>query len=481
MHPSSSDRIVKLSKKKRGTHHQKNHRWESFTEKVAKLGSLDPLRKARRHDHDTEDLAATTSYFRDGLEKWCELNICEGFKRLAQDVTPMCESLPQMLYFEDKIMDLLSSHIEMKEKEYLEPLLNLLANFAHDLGTRFEKHYPRALKLIISIAGTLEDINVTEWCFTCLAFMFKYLHKLLVLDLRPTYDLMSPLLGKERQQPHIARFAAEALSFLIKKAAAPALRKQALNIIIHHTKSDLIRMGGTREYGLYHHALMTMFSEAIKISGQSIHSSGVAIVQNMFSQFEEADCLGSQSPWGDVVCGVLTSLVHHTSCDTLKDIVSAVIEYSEAVMRAFEIAPTIHNYYCLILAIRCLGVITGVRKGSRVSDWTALLKSLSQILDVFSKNADCVLTYGHDDKPWKSIVLTTTVALQYAPMEAVIPLTSRFMNALVDDPLATWFLLFSSYFAQTSTERFRNIVLPYFQRFPVTLKSHLMTQLTLIC
>jgi U3 small nucleolar RNA-associated protein 20 len=462
----STGRIVKTSKAKRGTPHQRNHRWESFAEKVAKLNSLDPLRKVRRYSLDTVDLTTTTSYFRNGLEKWRGLNICGGFTKFSQEVTPMCESLPQILHFEDKIMDLLTSYLEMKEKESAEPLLLLLADFAHDLGTRFEKHYPKAMALVISIARTAQDVDVIEWSFTCLTFMFKFLSRILVSDLRPTFDLMSPLLGKERQQPHIARFAAEAMSFLIRKAAAPAVREKALDTIIHHAKSDLVSTAGTREYGLYYHALMTMFSEAIKGSGLSIHSTGTVIIQRIFSQFEEVDFLDSyQSPWGNVIYGVLASLVHHTSSDTLKDIVAVVIEHSDVVASEFETAPTAPNYNRLVMVSRTLGVISGVRKGSRIGDWAALFKILSKILNTLTKNAECVSTYMQGDRLWQSVVLSTSIALLYAPIEAVIPTIAGCLNALVKDPLSRWFLVFCSFFTRTSTERFRSLILPYFQRF----------------
>ena len=122
-------------------------------------------------------------------------------------------------------MGLLVQYISLHEKEALEPLLDLLTAFAHDLGTRFEKHYAKSLELLIGIAGKARDVEVIEWTFGALAFLFKYLSKLLVPNLIPTYDVVCGLLGKQRHPPHIARFAAEALSFLVKKAGAPSMKR----------------------------------------------------------------------------------------------------------------------------------------------------------------------------------------------------------------------------------------------------------------
>ena len=133
MPSTSSGRITKARRNKALPTHHKNHRWESFTTKVAKLHSLDPLRKVRRHDLDAEDLSSTTSYFRNGLEKWADLNISKAFVSFRREVLPLSESLPQILHFEHRIVDLLASYIEKQDKESLEPLLDLLTALSHDL------------------------------------------------------------------------------------------------------------------------------------------------------------------------------------------------------------------------------------------------------------------------------------------------------------------------------------------------------------
>src|SRR5882762_730696 len=136
MPANTSGRIIKTRKVKKGTAHQKNHRWESFTTKISKLNSLDPIRRVRRHDIDAEDLSTSTSYFKTGLDKWQELNMSEGFISFTQGVLPMCDSLPQILHFEDKIMEMLVTYLEKKQRESVEPLLELMTDFAHDLGPR---------------------------------------------------------------------------------------------------------------------------------------------------------------------------------------------------------------------------------------------------------------------------------------------------------------------------------------------------------
>lgn len=436
--------------------------------KISKLNSLDPIRKVRRYDIDAEDLSASTSYFRSGLEKWQELNISGEFVAFCQEVLPMSDSLPQILHFEDDIVSLLFAYIEKRELDCLQPLLELLADFAHDLGTRFERHYGRSLELIASIAGSQQDVEVIEWSFTCLTFMFKYLSKLLVPDLRPTYNLMASLLGKQRQQPHIARFAAEAMSFLVKKAGAPAHREQSLSLIAQYAKSDLQSISGTKEFELYFHGLMTMFSEAMKGNGLTVHTSGPAIFKSLILLVTEEDVISpANSQWVDFICGVLTSILHHTDSDTFKDVLEVILKYSAATS-ALTAAPSRDKKLGQsFLSARMLGTIAGVRKGSRVSDWSSLLKSMSEILLTVSTNEHKVQGQELDLALWKLVIMSAAIILLYSPMDAAIPFIPEFMDALTKEPLSKWFLAFCSYFSFVDPGRFNSVVLAYFQRFVV--------------
>lgn len=465
MPATTSGRIVKTRKAKKGTTHQKNHRWESFTSKISKLGSLDPIRKVRRHDIEAEDISTTTSYLDAGLERWQELNMSEGFIAFSRELRPMCDSLPQIIHFEGKIMETFVTYIEKRERESVEPLLDLITAFAHDLGSRFEKHYAKTLEMITAIAGTPQDVEVIEWSFTGLAFLFKYLSKLLVPDLRPTFDLMAPLMGKHRQRPHIARFAAEAMSFLVRKAGAPAHREIALPLIVSHAKADLQTTKDTKEFGLYYHGLMTLFAEAVKGNGLSVHTSGPFILRALLEALDEID-LSSKgpSPWMDVIAGVLTSIIHHSSSDTFKEVMEVVLHHANNAAELVQTSKTEQNLHRAIFSARTIGIMAGVRKGTRVSDWPALLKSMAQILLFLSKNIQLVTKRESDLDLWHSLVLSVSIAFSYAPMDAIIPQISPFMNALTKDPLAKWFLPFSSYLSDAEPGRFQSIVLPYFQR-----------------
>ncbi|TGJ86705.1 hypothetical protein E0Z10_g2047 [Xylaria hypoxylon] len=457
-----SGRVFKSRKGKTGgTPHQKNHRWESFSTKISKLHSLDPLRRVRRHDLDAEDLEATTSYLRNGLDKWAELNLSKGFSLFKRELQPLCDSLPQILHFEGRIMDLLEKYISAQDLESLEPLFDLLTAFAHDLGTRFEKHYPRALSLIIQVASRPQDAAVVEWTFACLAFLFKYLSKLLVPDLRPTYDLLAPLLGKTRNPAHITRFAAESLSFLVKKAAAPANKEKALVLFIEHVRNDFTASSDNRNLEMYYHGLMTMFAEAVKGQGRGVHTTGADIVKALVRSVSNDQCISLEPiNWSEVVCGVLVSLVHHTTVETFISIPRAITDAAMSDENRAEFP--LRN----ILYIRCLGIISGVRKGTRIVDWQLILGCLLQCLEPISKNSK-ILETVESTAVWQQLLVNTAIVWQQAPIDILIPYITEFTAVMTREPLIGWFIPYCSYFSDLDSTRFRSIFLKSFQKFVI--------------
>lgn len=460
MPPKHSGRIVK-AKNRHSTPHQKNHRWESFTTKIAKFNSLQPLRKVRRHDLDTEDLSATTSYFQNGLQKWSELNISKGFVSFKRDVYSISESLPQILHFEERIMESLAKHISMQETEALEPLLDLLTALAHDLGVRFEKHYATSLQLIIAIAGRPQKVEVIEWSFGALAFLFKYLSKLLVPDLRPTYDVMAPLLGRSRHPPHIARFAAEALSFLAKKAAAPSQRDTALPLFVHHVREDLRSMVGDRQFLLYRDGIMTMFAEAMKSTDHSIHTTGPPLITCLLESIpdEERQFLEAGT-WTDAVVGVLTSTIHHATSDTFDPLFEAVIDYCSAVSKT---ASSKVRPFRSVPFITVVGTLAGVRRGNRINDWPRLVATQAELLKDLTCTGEEI---APSDAPfvWDSVITHVAMVWHHAPMDALIGHLTSLCQVLTGEPLMRWFIPFCAYFCGLDAGRFGSLFRTEFQR-----------------
>ncbi|KAF4594762.1 HEAT repeat protein [Ophiocordyceps camponoti-floridani] len=463
MPSKSAGRIAKVRKQAPGSVRFKNHRWESFSTKIARLNSLQHLRKVRRHDLETEDLSTSTSYFLTGLQKWSELNLSKPFCAFKQEVLPLSQSLPQILHFEDDIMQLLAKYIALHEKEALEPLLDLLTALAHDLGVRFEKHFSPSLSLLMAIVGKRQDVEVIEWTFGSMAYLFKYLAKLLVPNLRPTFDILSALLGKSRHPPYIARFAAEAMSFLIRKAAAPSYREVSLVPFIEHVRDDLYSVARDRQFGLYKDGLMTMFAEAVKGTGRALHTAGSVIVATLIDVIPEGEAVSTQeSHWLDLVCGVLTSVIHHADVDTFELLARDILDKIQ-----YELEKNVDGGLSptqMIPLTRILGILAGVRQGSRIRDWDRLFRELVSVLDRVS-NASDDAEQNNNAVIWDWAVARVAIVLHHAPMDALMPHATALIRSLTRGPLLKWYIPFCSLLCDVDQSRFETLFRASFQKF----------------
>ncbi|CAK7229635.1 U3 snoRNP protein [Sporothrix eucalyptigena] len=553
MPSKTAGRIAKSqrTKKSPGQQHQKNHRWESFSSKIAQLHSLDPLHKVRRHDLDGDaanDLSATTSNFRNGLERWTDLNLSRGFTAFRRTVSPLCDSLAQILHFEERIMDALASAIRDTQtqddgREALEPLLDLLTAFAHDLGSRFVARGfdTRAFTLLVGVArhntgaGIARshyqqnhelDASVIEWTFTCLAFLFKYLSRLLVPDLRPTYDILAPLLGRPdflskpettttpapteseststtptpaptkalpRVPGHIARFTAEALSFLVRMTANPSRRDSALPKIVNHIRDDLLlatdaaakknkasnKKGNTVQ--LYTQGIMTLFAESTKGPSNTLRLSSAELFVGMVHATPESELdpqqAASGTPWIDVCCGVLTSIVHHSNNDGLKPVVEAILADAATTTKKVAAATkskkvsTSAGPWRLSIYIRLIGVLAGVRGGAKISDWTALVPALAETLEAMGAATESQWppnTSSPDDPAspvWRHIAANVVIVWNHAPPSDLRPQLASLIKSLDREPFARWFVPFCAYAAELNPAKFHSTLQMPFQSF----------------
>ncbi|PGH05011.1 hypothetical protein AJ79_06897 [Helicocarpus griseus UAMH5409] len=439
---------------KKGTATEKNHRFESFSQRVVKL-KIDPIHRVRRTEIGDDSDNGSDSYFRASLEHWMELNLSENFSQFSQRVNRLCESLPQILHHEDRIMGLLAEYIGKGDELSMEPLLSLVAQFARDLGQRFEKHFASTVTLVASVAATHSSIEVIEWSFTCLAWIFKFLSRLLVPDLRQLLGIMSPYLGKERQKHFVTRFAAESMSFLVRKAALVYYKNKApLDRAVTFLLEDLASTEGSRQVLMYQEGLMSMLTDAIKGVNGGIHSNGTDILRCLINAAAVKDEVRSGLA-EQVLTGVVINLVHHTSSNTFGPVFDVICDHVESA-KSINLAVT-------KIDIRLIFISVTARKGSRITNWKRAHQTLTTLLGRAIKTANM---------PTESIQLllaAVVVAVQTSPMDELLSFMRPIMELVSDERLRDYFLPFCSLFSTFGNERFQSVVLPYFQRFITSL------------
>ncbi|KAH3904834.1 hypothetical protein HBI56_226880 [Parastagonospora nodorum] len=440
---------------KGGTESTRNHTFKGFSQRIAQI-KIEPVRRGRSTILDDAELEATFSYFRDAFNEWRELNLSEGFSIFARRVASLCDSLPQVLHHSDRIMELLIEYIEKGDKFAEEPLLSLLAHLAHDLGERFEKHFEQAVTVVARLAATHADVEVIEWSFACLAWLFKYLSRLLVPDLRPVFDLISPLLGKERQKAFVSRFAAESLSFLIRKAGAGYHRdKTPLRLIVSHISKQVEDLQGSAKDYDFQNGLMYLLADSLKGVQRGFHSSAPAILQELLAEtYREEHARLRSPPLEPILAGVLTAIIHHTDAENFEPLLGEVLAQIESIVSNREYSG---------LSARLLFVVCGVRQGTRILDWRPVL----QCTDLLFKSVQ-----GTDldaEIAW-DMLSAVSVVFQYCALDASIPY-EKLLEMLSQGSWEKLFLPFCILFASLGVDRFKSLLLPYFKRFVVQ-KAH---------
>ena len=462
----SSGRQARTGKMaKGGTTSTRKHRFESFNQRISKL-HIDPIRRSRRNDVEVGDLTETSSFFKTSLDRWKDINLSENFTSFVRGIEPLCNSLPQILHYNQRVFEVLIEYIEKRDSHSLEPLLDLLANFAHDLGVRFEGHFLKGLTLVASLAARHAEIEVIEWSFTCLAWLFKYLSRLLVPNLRPLFEIMAPLLGREPQKIYTTRFAAEAMSFLIRKAATVyAKDTKPLTIAMDAICDDIrqVSESGFKESNvrLYQHGLMTLLLNSIKGIERKLHSGGPqtyrCILDRQFAMSNDG-CTDHK----EIIYGLTVALIHQTDSINFPPILDIVLEQIRGL-----------NFGSSTTRVAACGhllfVVSTVRKGSRIHDWTPVLDAMLALLQLCDPS---------DKEALPEIFKASAVILQYSPLDLVLTQLRQAMEIIADDRFAQEFLPFCNYFFELGQDRFQDFLSPYFCRF---VASHWKTQELELC
>ncbi|KAI5206320.1 putative HEAT repeat protein [Aureobasidium subglaciale] len=462
----TATKVVKTQRKKKSTPSSRRHHFERFAQRISKM-KIDPLRRTRRGvgAEGSHELEGESSYFRTALDEWKDLNLSENFSAFAKQIYNISDTLAMVIFHEEAIMDNLITYITKGDVMSLEPLLALLSHFAHDLDVRFEKHFQRAVATVAHVAASNAEPEVVEWSFTCLAFLFKYLSRLLVPDLRPLYDLMSPYLGKQKQKPYVVRFASEAMSFLVRKAGTTYHKsKEPLDTIVDHMLNDFAS-NETASDDLYSQGLMALFTESIKGVQGTLHSGGNTVLQCL-TRFcfnaNHSEFLKSRSL--QILRGSLISVIHHTTPETFESVQEAIFEFTDP-----KYEDAVEN---LDAANTLLFTAASVRKGSRISDWPTYVKRVTSMI----KNADKA-SKQVDSDTLTALLNTLAVVLNYGPFDAVLQ-ELAILDTISRGKWIGHFLPFCNIFAELNQERFQSFVLPIFQKFIV---NHWKENETALC
>ncbi|KAK5097253.1 U3 snoRNP protein [Exophiala xenobiotica] len=427
----------------------KAHRYEPFTKRVAKL-KIDPVHKVQqsRLKETSDDISQ--SYFRAALEEWSELNLTTTFTSFYYQVNGLCESLPQLLHHADRIVQSLLEHIEKQEPLALEALLSLVAHLAHDLGQEFEKYFAHTVKLVAKVSTAQDDPAVVEACFTCLAWIYKYLSRLFVQDLRPLLDILLPYFSARKE--YIRRFTAESLAFLVRKAAVLYPKNQKpLTRAIEHVIVTKVRDLNEKEQDAYVESSRTLLAESAAGVDAALHTSAPELFTCLCRQVsspEQPDPIAVH-----ILEGLTVNLVHRTDAPGFRPVLDVIVEAAE---QSDKLLPE------QALVSRLLLIALATRGGSRVSDWSTVL----QLLPV--KLRAIALQHEPTKAVSSTLVKAVASAIENAPLDQLLPSVPKLVAAVIDNTSPCQFFTFCETVASLNRSRFQDLILPHLQHYIVS-------------
>ncbi|KAM8820065.1 small subunit processome component 20 homolog [Eudromia elegans] len=191
---------------------QNTHRFLTFSERLSNI-NIDIIHRIDRTGSYAEEVE---TYFFEALQKWRELNLTQHFVQFYKEVANKCQSFNQLVYYQSAIVQSLKIHLQVKGSLAYQPLLDLVVQLARDLQADFYPHFHDFFLAITNLLDT-QDTELLEWAFTSLSYLYKYLWRLMVKDIRNIYSLYSTLLAHHKL--HIRNFAAESFVFLMRKVS----------------------------------------------------------------------------------------------------------------------------------------------------------------------------------------------------------------------------------------------------------------------
>ncbi|KAJ2489279.1 U3 snoRNP protein [Coemansia sp. RSA 2050] len=349
------------------------HRFKSFRQRIDAI----EINVARRIERDLDEPDEHGSYFSEAVRKWNELNCTKDYTEFLHRVRAYHQSLAQVLYHKDDIVCILEDYLSLEHELALEPMLELVTTLARDLQDEVLPYYERLVRKIMPLIKS-NTPEIVEAASNALAYLFKYLSKSLIEDLRPTFNLISPLLGIERQQSGVRRFAAESLSFLIRK-----LRGDALQKFVEHVTHALIECPADQLAG-FRDGIALLFFECMRSVKSQLHSRASGMLVSLLRELYKEEFSGTRLESNDVyvlVTEVLKLCLHHADRGASEQLWSVLFDQFDAQVRAITETEAVRIQPLAALQ-GLLAISTIVRKGASVGDYKPLFQRCRKSFEV---------------------------------------------------------------------------------------------------
>ncbi|KAL3329329.1 hypothetical protein AABB24_036434 [Solanum stoloniferum] len=209
--------------------------FKTFSERIEDVDidvyrNLDPLKA-----EPTEG----SSFFRDCITEWRELNTAEDFISFYEEIFPLVQTLPQIILQKELIVAKLLSRLDMKGRLSLEPILGLIAALSRDLLEGFLPFLQRIADSLARLlkSGADREPDIIEQIFRSWSFIMMYLQKYLVKDVVDILKVTVQLRYYPKEYVH--EFMADSVSFILRNAPVKQLIKGVRKLMFEVAKKPL--------------------------------------------------------------------------------------------------------------------------------------------------------------------------------------------------------------------------------------------------
>ncbi|GAV59009.1 LOW QUALITY PROTEIN: DRIM domain-containing protein, partial [Cephalotus follicularis] len=180
-----------------------------------------------------------SSFFRDCLIEWRELNTAKDFILFCEKMTPFVQTLPLVLLHKDEIFAELLSRLKLQARLSLEPILRLIAALSRDLLQDFIPLLARVADSLESLlkSGADREPEIVEQIFTSWSYIMMNLQRYLTRDIVHVLKVTVKL--RYYPKDYVQEFMAEATSFLLRNAPFEQLIKGIRKILFEVAKKPL--------------------------------------------------------------------------------------------------------------------------------------------------------------------------------------------------------------------------------------------------
>lgn len=98
---------------------RRRHVWKPFSVRIEEV----QISTTRTFDRHAENESKVESYFKSGLQKWCELDLSIPFTTFVKDVADQAKSLAQVIHHKDHILRSLLARLTPENEISLVALL----------------------------------------------------------------------------------------------------------------------------------------------------------------------------------------------------------------------------------------------------------------------------------------------------------------------------------------------------------------------